>query len=427
MRLSLHAMTFALLSAPALAQGADDCAMAPAIAGPGPFAYDTTGATTDGAADPLCLAAGQDQVFNDVWFSWTAADTGPHFASLCGISTGDSRIAIYEGGCTSVPTACNDDSCGLISEVGFSATAGQSYLVRIGNFGATGTSVGDFTIEFTPPLQNPANGHFYALVNENLSWTEASLAAESTMFAGATGRLVSITDQAELDWILTNLAPSRTWIGLRQNTASPNFVEPAGGFEWVTGESFAFANWSSGEPNNSNGTEDFVEMFASGAWNDVEDNFTLATQYIIEWGGTNSIGQPFCTPSPNSTGAVGALTASGSTDVSANSLSLALSGLPPLQFGIVVVAANGGASTPVGSGILCLVGPVGRYSLPGEIYQVDGMGATTYSIDISAIRRPTTNVATVAGDTWYFQAWHRDNLGMGPTSNFTGGVQITFN
>lgn len=31
-----------------------------------------------------------------------------------------------------------------------------------------------------------------------------------------------------------------------------------------------------------------------------------------------------------------------------------------------------------------------------------------------------------AGETWHFQAWHRDSGSMGGTSNFTNGLEIVF-
>ena len=51
------------LTAPAFAQGADDCTMAQAISGMGPHAFDTTLATTDGVPDPLCTFFGSDDIF----------------------------------------------------------------------------------------------------------------------------------------------------------------------------------------------------------------------------------------------------------------------------------------------------------------------------------------------------------------------------
>ena len=35
--------------------------------------------------------------------------------------------------------------------------------------------------------------------------------------------------------------------------------------------------------------------------------------------------------------------------------------------------------------------------------------------------------AALAGETWYYQFWHRDVVGGAPTSNFSEGLQVDFN
>ena len=145
----------------------------------------------------------------------------------------------------------------------------------------------------------------------------------------------------------------------------------------------------------------------------------------------STIGQPFCMGNPNSSGNVASMTAQGSEAVADNSVTLRIADMPAGEFGIVVVAPSSGTGVmpPTSQGILCLTGPIGRYSQSGEIFQSDAGGSTNYAIDVTAIRRPTSpiNVAAVAGDTWHFQAWFRDGGPANPTSNFTTGVSITFN
>ncbi len=51
---------------PALAQGADVCASAQAIAGTGVFAFDNSAATTDGVPDALCNFFAQTDITSDV-------------------------------------------------------------------------------------------------------------------------------------------------------------------------------------------------------------------------------------------------------------------------------------------------------------------------------------------------------------------------
>ncbi|MHC5004673.1 MAG: hypothetical protein ACYTJ0_16290, partial [Planctomycetota bacterium] len=133
--------------------GADDCPDAEAISGGGTFGFDTNGATTDGNAHAECEFFGNDQIFNDVWFCWTAeVDDDNVRVETCSSTALDTKIAVYAA-CDVCPPgddlllACNDDDCGLQSGLNFSATAGGSYLIRIGSFSETGFGAGSFAIQ----------------------------------------------------------------------------------------------------------------------------------------------------------------------------------------------------------------------------------------------------------------------------------------
>ncbi len=123
----------------------DNCADATvAIVGNNPF--DTTGSSTDGQnpTDPSCGAFGAG-FFNDVWFSFTAPAAENYTVSLCSAATWDTRIDIYDS-CGGALVVCNDDFCELTSEVTLAATAGTSYRIRIGGYGAANFGDGDMVI-----------------------------------------------------------------------------------------------------------------------------------------------------------------------------------------------------------------------------------------------------------------------------------------
>jgi hypothetical protein len=131
-----------------LVGGADGCATPDAIAGIGPHAFTTGTTGAEGQANASCLFFGQMGITNDVWFVWTAGATGNATLTLCTMATIDSKVAVYAGnGCPGgAPLACNDDSCGLQSQLAFAATNGTQYTIQLGNFpGAAGGS-GSFTI-----------------------------------------------------------------------------------------------------------------------------------------------------------------------------------------------------------------------------------------------------------------------------------------
>ncbi|MDB4957569.1 MAG: hypothetical protein JWO36_5138 [Myxococcales bacterium] len=90
-------------------------------------------------------------------------------------------------------------------------------------------------------------------------WLDAEADCESDG-----GHLIVIDDSNENNWLVNQLvlaaAPS-AWIG-----SSDHVME--GTFRWVTGAPMSFANWDVGEPNNSLSSEDCVQIYVSGVWND---------------------------------------------------------------------------------------------------------------------------------------------------------------
>jgi hypothetical protein len=115
----------------------------------GDTAFVTVGATTDGPPHASCDFFGDQQVNQDIWYNWTAPASGTLTVSLCG-SSFDTKVAIYEG-CTCPVSdanklACNDDSCGLQSELSIQVTQGTCYKIRVGGFG---TAVGSGNMNLT--------------------------------------------------------------------------------------------------------------------------------------------------------------------------------------------------------------------------------------------------------------------------------------
>ena len=142
--------------------------------------------------------------------------------------------------------------------------------------------------------------------------------------------------------------------------------------------------------------------------------------------GGGTLGTNYCAAVANSTGATGSISATGSILAASNDVTLTGSGLPTGQFGIFVTSAVAGfVPNPAGSnGNLCLAGSLGRFVGPGQILQIDASGEINLPIDLTAIPSGGGTIAVAAGDTRFFQAWHRDGVGGG--SNFTDGLEITF-
>jgi hypothetical protein len=116
---------------------------------------NTVGATTDGPPHASCDFFGDPQVNQDIWYNWTAPASGTLTVSLCG-SAFDTKVAVYEGCDCPVSDAnklaCNDDSCGLQSELTVQVTAGTCYKIRVGGFGgAVGTGNLNLTLSCACP------------------------------------------------------------------------------------------------------------------------------------------------------------------------------------------------------------------------------------------------------------------------------------
>jgi hypothetical protein len=112
-------------------------------------------------------------------------------------------------------------------------------------------------------------------VGDNVeTWAMAKAAADALTYKGLHGHLATITSQAENDFIVNNLGGfallRQHWLGGYQDTTAPDYVEPAGGWRWVTGEPWQYTSWHPGEPNNTGGVEIYlIYEHAAGDWNDL--------------------------------------------------------------------------------------------------------------------------------------------------------------
>jgi hypothetical protein len=127
----------------------DNCADRIAVGEVCQLAFNTLGATTDGPPHVACEDGFADQqVSQDIWYNYTPSCDGDVTVSLCG-SSYDTKLAVYDGCSCDVSDAnlidCEDDTCGLQSEITFAAKAGNCYKIRVGGFGAAAGS-GQLTI-----------------------------------------------------------------------------------------------------------------------------------------------------------------------------------------------------------------------------------------------------------------------------------------
>lgn len=178
-RFGLSAAAVLLASAGAMAQPANDnCASAEVVTGGSPVGFDTTQATTDGAAN-----CGFNSGF-EVWYAYTAPSSGTAVFSTCG-SAFDTVLSILDG-CGGTELACNDDACGLQSQINFAVTQGVTYIVRVAGYnGQTGTG----TFQVTDPLTGgvPNDNCADAITLTGAGTENFSTLGASNDFAGTCG------------------------------------------------------------------------------------------------------------------------------------------------------------------------------------------------------------------------------------------------
>lgn len=133
----------------AQAQPNDNCSGAIPIACGGTASGTTASATIDG---PATTCTGSTSIAPDVWYTVVGTGTGIT-ASLCG-SAYDTKIDIYTGSCGAFTSVgCNDDFCGLQSQVSWASALGTTYYIRVHGFGG---ATGAYTLNVTcaAPITN---------------------------------------------------------------------------------------------------------------------------------------------------------------------------------------------------------------------------------------------------------------------------------
>ncbi|MCE2880994.1 MAG: hypothetical protein LW636_01350 [Planctomycetaceae bacterium] len=251
----------------AAAQGANACADAQVVKSYGTVSFSTVGATTDGVADPLCNFFSNSNIYNDVWFRFTAPASEVIEIATCSLTTFDTKFAVYAESCSGAVLACNDDVCSLQSRITMGVTAGSTYLIRLGGYNPTATGSGSISVAplaYLGDVTDPVTGTRYVALN-GTSWTASEALAQQIG-----GHLVSINTPDEQEFVWQNFGnlggvDRRIWIGF-------NDVATEGAWQWSDGTAGKYTNWNAGEPNNSGLIEDYAEMLGStGKWNDIND------------------------------------------------------------------------------------------------------------------------------------------------------------
>src|SRR6267378_1487359 len=195
-------------------------------------------------------------------------------------------------------------------------TVGNIFRAVIALLSITTAGAADTTSQAQWTITSGGNGHLYRVVAKPnlISWDAAN--AEATLAGGYLATVTSPSENAFVFSLIDNPAfwtqsanDHGPWIGGFQ---PPGSSESSGGWTWVTqpaassAETFSYANWEAGEPNNLTATvlgtsynQDRISFFHSGSgraatWSD-EYNLTgsplnqWTISYVIEF---NSVPEP---------------------------------------------------------------------------------------------------------------------------------------
>ena len=369
----------------------------------------------------------------DLFFEFTAPSAGDYQIDTFG-SFFDTKLAVYSGaGCSATCLAYDDDANSTLqSQVDIAGVnAGDVLLIQVGGFNAAASGNGDLNIgpSMSPclvpdmfeenddcPSAFPIGDGTYSDLDvhtDDNDFYAVTIAAGASM----TADILFLDVIADLDLYLWD--PSVA--------CDTNILGTGAMTGWLVRGYSANDNESITYTNTTGSSQNLileVDMFTGGGACNSYDLIVSGTS----GSGTGNIGTNYCTAVANSSGAPGTMSAKGSTAAAANNLTLEASSLPNNQFGIFVTSLTQGFVPGAGgtsNGNLCLGGALGRFSQPSQILNTGSNGSFDLVVDTTMMPQGSGFVTIMPGDTWSFQAWHRDPVGVG--SNFTDGLEISFN
>jgi len=121
-----------------------------------------------------------------------------------------------------------------------------------------------------PRIMNPANQHFYLYINQGRDWDDAR---DYCLEQG--GHLVTIQDDAENKFVY-DLTKGYTWLGASNEDSHRIWV-------WVTGESWKYSKWQSGEPTSDRYKNEITyARDLPYVWKTI-DGYFISMPFVCEW------------------------------------------------------------------------------------------------------------------------------------------------
>jgi hypothetical protein len=203
---------------------------------------------------------------------------------------------------------------GLTAASGFTLAGNKTRLVVTGTMANinlalaslqvnTGSVIGNVQLSVAATVNpvgffyNGVNGHFYRPLTataDRTTYTNARSRSLLTTFKGQQGYLVTITSADENTFIINNVPATNVWFAATDEVVDGRWVIDAGPERGTLMKTSngptagniqgVYNNWCQGEPNGSNGSENYAVAKWNGAacWNDLSNNWN--NPYVIEYG-----------------------------------------------------------------------------------------------------------------------------------------------
>ena len=173
--------------------------------------------------------------------------------------------------------------------------------VEIKNSIGKATASDDVVLEVPAVQLYGKNGHYYQFIYDRIPWQLARTNALGMSYLGLQGYLATPNTAAEFELLRKKAGYNSFWLGVSDAEQEgcwkyADGPEANSAFYAVAGTSncavnAGYSNWTSGEPNNAYGGENWAMAESSGLWNDgpidslSNSRYAWALGYIVEYGG----------------------------------------------------------------------------------------------------------------------------------------------
>lgn len=128
-------------------------------------------------------------------------------------------------------------------------------------------------------IQYSGNGHYYQRFDDDRTWSGARTYCE-----GRGAHLATLTSQGEQDFVFQNVGQQgvNIWLGGSDENSEGNW-------EWITGETWSYINWDSGQPDDWSAGQDYLIFWGAatipGQWDDngPPEWIDASFPFVCEW------------------------------------------------------------------------------------------------------------------------------------------------